>query len=78
LVRSASGRPGRRPARRLAATATGGPEPASTRTGRLRSGFASRLLLAQALVLVAGALTTWLVASAVGPSVIHDHLERAE
>ena len=61
-----------------AATATGfEPDPASTRAGRLRSGFAGRLLLAQALVLVAGALTTWLVASAVGPSIFHDHLERA-
>ena len=61
-----------------AATAAGfEPGPASTRTGRLRSGFAGRLLLAQALVLVAGALTTWLVASAAGPSIFHDHLERA-
>ena len=40
-------------------------------------GFATRLLLAQALVLVAGALTIWLVASAVGPSIFHDHLEQA-
>ncbi len=40
-------------------------------------GFARRLLLAQALVLVAGALTTWLVASAVGPSIFHDHLAQA-
>lgn len=39
--------------------------------------FATRLLLAQALVLVAGALTIWLVASAVGPSIFRDHLERA-
>lgn len=39
--------------------------------------FATRLLLAQALVLVAGALTIWLVASAVGPSIFNDHLERA-
>jgi signal transduction histidine kinase len=61
-----------------ATTATGfEPDPASTRTGRLRSGFAGRLLLAQALVLVAGALTTWVVASATGPSIFHDHLERA-
>jgi signal transduction histidine kinase len=28
-------------------------------------------------VLVAGALTTWLVASAVGPTIFHDHLKRA-
>ena len=39
--------------------------------------FATRLLLAQALVLVAGALTIWLVASAVGPSIFHDHLAQA-
>lgn len=39
--------------------------------------FATRLLLAQALVLVAGALTIWLVASAVGPGIFHDHLEQA-
>lgn len=42
-----------------------------------RPGFGSRLLIAQALVLVAGALTTWVVASAVGPSIFRDHLERA-
>lgn len=46
-------------------------------TGRVRPRFAARLLLAQTLVLVAGALTTWLVASAVGPSIFHDHLDRA-
>lgn len=39
--------------------------------------FATRLLLAQSLVLVAGTLTIWLVASAVGPSIFHDHLEQA-
>ena len=46
-------------------------------TGRSRPGFAGRLLLAQALVLVAGAITTWLVASAVGPSIFHEHLTEA-
>lgn len=40
-------------------------------------GFTTRLLVAQALVLVAGALTTWLVASAVGPTIFRDHLNRA-
>ena len=40
-------------------------------------GLATRLLVAQALVLAAGALTTWLVASAVGPSIFHDHLMKA-
>jgi two-component system, OmpR family, sensor histidine kinase BaeS len=44
---------------------------------RRRRGFATRLLLAQGLVLVTGALTTWLVASAVGPSIFHDHLAQA-
>ncbi len=42
-----------------------------------RGGFATRLLVAQALVLAAGALTTWWVASAVGPSIFHDHLSQA-
>lgn len=40
-------------------------------------GFATRLLLAQSLVLVAGALTTWLVAATVGPGIFHEHLVRA-
>lgn len=39
--------------------------------------LATRLLLAQSLVLVAGALTIWLVASAVGPSIFHTHLQEA-
>ena len=43
----------------------------------MRWGFASRLLSAQALVLVAGAVTTWVVASFVGPSIFRDHLHRA-
>lgn len=61
-----------------AVTATGsGPDEDSPRTGRPRSGFAGRLLLAQALVLIAGALTTWLVASAAGPGIFRDHLKRA-
>lgn len=42
-----------------------------------RPGFATRLLLAQALVLGAGALTTWLMASAVGPGLFREHLQRA-
>ena len=44
---------------------------------RVRSRFAARLLIAQALVLIAGALTTWLVASVAGPSIFHDHLSQA-
>lgn len=51
-------------------TAEGGPD-------RTRPGFASRLLIAQALVLVAGAATSWIVAAAVGPSIFQDHLQRA-
>lgn len=42
-----------------------------------RSGFGVRLLGAQALVLLAGAVTTWIVASVVGPSIFRDHLHRA-
>lgn len=42
-----------------------------------RPRFATRLLLAQALVLVAGGLSTWLVASSVGPGIFHDHLQQA-
>lgn len=53
------------------------PERAESIAPRRGAGFATRLLLAQGLVLVAGALTTWLVASAVGPSIFHDHLSRA-
>ena len=44
---------------------------------RARSRFAARLLVAQALVLIACALTTWLVASVAGPSIFHDHLSQA-
>lgn len=55
-------------------TASTAPE-APRRTG---PSFATRLLVAQALVLVAGALTSWLVASAVGPRIFSDHLRRAE
>lgn len=40
-------------------------------------GLTSRLLLGQAIVLVAGALTTGLVAAVVGPPLFHDHLLQA-
>ena len=40
-------------------------------------GLATRLLVAQALVLIAGAATTWLVATIVGPGIFHEHLRRA-
>ncbi len=42
-----------------------------------RPGFAGRLLLAQALVLVAGAVTTWVVASVVGPGIFRDHVRQS-
>ncbi|HET7476898.1 MAG TPA: ATP-binding protein [Dermatophilaceae bacterium] len=40
-------------------------------------GLATRLLLAQSLVLLAGALTAWVVATLVAPGIFHDHLMRA-
>lgn len=45
-------------------------------TRRRRPSFAARLLVAQALVLVAGALTTWLVASVVGPTIFSSHFQQ--
>ena len=44
---------------------------------RRATGLAPRLLAAQTLVLLAGAGTSWLVASAVGPGIFHDHLRQA-
>ncbi len=44
---------------------------------RFRGGFGMRLLGAQVLVLLAGAVTTWVVAAVVGPGVFRDHLHRA-
>lgn len=41
-----------------------------------RGGFATRLLVVQTLVLVASALTSWMVATAVGPGIFHIHLQR--
>lgn len=49
----------------------------NARSRRARGGFAARLLVAQVLVLAAGALTTWLVAAAVGPGIFRTHLDRA-
>lgn len=40
-------------------------------------GMRRRLLLAQSLVLVAGGVTTWVVASVVGPPLFRDHLHMA-
>src|SRR5665811_1253526 len=44
---------------------------------RRGAGLAGRLLVAQALVLLAGALTAWTVAATVGPQLFHAHLARA-
>jgi signal transduction histidine kinase len=41
------------------------------------AGLAGRLLVAQALVLLAGALTAWTIAATVGPHLFHEHLARA-
>ncbi|MGX9787225.1 HAMP domain-containing sensor histidine kinase [Mycobacterium sp. MMS18-G62] len=42
-----------------------------------RPGIGARLLLAQTLVLVAGAATVWIVAAVVGPPLFREHLHRA-
>ncbi len=42
-----------------------------------RTGFGARLLGAQALVLLAGAVTTWVVAAIIGPGIFRDHLHLA-
>ncbi|MCH9736173.1 MAG: HAMP domain-containing protein [Actinomycetia bacterium] len=42
-----------------------------------RFGIGARLLVAQALVLAAGAATTWTVATFVGPPIFRDHLRMA-
>lgn len=46
-------------------------------TGRRGSGFGTRLLAAQAIVVVGGAVTAWLVAAAVAPRLFHNHLQQA-
>jgi hypothetical protein len=43
---------------------------------RRGAGLAGRLLVAQALVLLAGTLTAWTIASTVGPQLFHAHLTR--
>jgi two-component system sensor histidine kinase BaeS len=42
-----------------------------------RPGIGVRLLLAQTLVLIAGAATVWIVAAVVGPPLFREHLHRA-
>lgn len=44
---------------------------------RRRFGIGARLLLAQAAVLIAGGVTTWVVAGVVGPPLFRVHLHRA-
>lgn len=41
------------------------------------AGLSTRLLVAQALVLLAGAATSWVVASLVAPGIFHEHLVEA-
>lgn len=45
--------------------------------GRFGTGIATRLLLAQVVVLVAGASALWIVAAVVGPPLFREHLRRA-
>jgi two-component system sensor histidine kinase BaeS len=44
---------------------------------RRRPGIGMRLLIAQTMVLLAGAVTTWVVAAIVGPPLFRDHLHQA-
>lgn len=44
---------------------------------RTTAPLSTRLLVAQALVLFAGAVTAWVVASVVAPGIFHDHLVQA-
>lgn len=44
---------------------------------RRRPGIGVRLLIAQSTVLLAGAVTTWVVAAVVGPPLFREHLHRA-
>lgn len=44
---------------------------------RRRPGIGMRLLIAQTMVLLAGAITTWVVAAIVGPPLFREHLHRA-
>ncbi|MEO7941920.1 MAG: ATP-binding protein [Marmoricola sp.] len=56
----------------------GGDRPRTTDARRSGGpGFAARLLLAQALVLAAGALTSWVVATALGPGIFRTHVRMA-
>lgn len=47
------------------------------RPHRAGPGLAARLMVAQTLVLLASAATSWVVASAIAPGLFHDHLSQA-
>lgn len=51
-----------------------GARPKTTDARHSGTGFTTRLLAAQALVLGAGALTSWVVATAVGPGIFRTHV----
>ena len=51
--------------------------PAAQTSARRRGSLAARLLGAQTLVLLAGAATSWVVASVVAPGIFHTHLQTA-
>lgn len=66
--------PSSEPARSASASAA----PSTARQGRRRpAGLSTRLLLAQGLLLLAGAGTAWLVALAIGPGIFHQHMVEA-
>jgi two-component system sensor histidine kinase BaeS len=46
------------------------------RRHRAASGLSARLFAAQTLVAAVGAMTLWLVTSAIGPTIFHEHLRR--
>lgn len=58
-------------------TASHGTRRSSPRPVRSGPGIGVRLLLAQSLVLAAGAVTSWVVAVLVGPPLFREHLRRA-
>lgn len=58
-------------------TAPSRPTRPTAPTGRTGFGIRQRLLLAQTLVLLAGGVTTWAVASVVGPPLFREHLHQA-
>ncbi|MFW0796963.1 ATP-binding protein [Gordonia sp. CPCC 205515] len=51
--------------------------PPVTTSMRRGTGFGTRLLAAQAIVVIGGAVSVWLVAAAVAPQLFHKHLKEA-